>query len=147
MWSDYKFNVSVRDNGRSARASIGDINKDGLADLTMMNEIGENYLFINKTNTLYYNIFLNIAGINGEQNQQGRIATIQPINHPDIKMTRVVDSGSGYRTQNQYELLIGTSYNEPHIATVYFANGPIRFTINPGEQKTIKANGIMEDYK
>lgn len=146
-WSNYIFNTEKLDTERSARASIGDMNKDGLVDLAIMNEIGENYLFINKTNTSYYSIFLNISGINDEQNQQGRVVTIQPINHPKIIMTRVVDSGSGYRTQNQYELIVGTPYNEPHIVTVYFSSGPTTFMINAGEQKTIKSNGIIENYE
>lgn len=147
LWSNHEFYVGAKNIERSARSSIGDINNDGLVDLTIMNEVGENYLFTNRTKTSFNCIFLNITGPNGEQNQQGRVATIQPESHSNMIMTRVVDGGSGYRTQNQYELTVGTPYNEPHIVTVYFSDGPAKFTINAGERKTIKSNGIIEDYK
>ncbi len=74
---------------------------------------------------------INVLGKGGQKNQQGRLVHIFPKSQPGFLMTRIVESGSGYITQNQYELLVGS--NEPHHVIVRFPEGITEFDILPGE--------------
>jgi hypothetical protein len=66
-----------------------------------------------------------------------------PVSHPDVIYTRVVDGGSGYLSQNQYPLLIGSRYNETHIVNLSMPrNGGlvhISFSIAPGQRAQVFA--------
>ena len=61
-----------------------------------------------------------VMGPNGEHNQFGRVIQVFPPGTSRI-FTRVVDSGSGYLTQNQYPILVGTPFAGAHTVKVYFA--------------------------
>ena len=86
-----------------------------------------------------------VVGPNGEHNQYGRVIQVFPPGTSQI-YTRVVDGGSGYLTQNQYPVLVGTPYSGTHSVRVYFAplakcvyGGPrchaavLTFSISPGQ--------------
>lgn len=61
-----------------------------------------------------------VMGPNGEHNQFGRVIQVFPPGTTQI-FTRVVDGGSGYLTQNQYPLLVGTPFTGAHTVKVYYA--------------------------
>lgn len=126
--------------------AFGDTNKDGRIDVMTRNG-GVLAHFQNETATPFNSfISLEIVGENGEKNQQGRVVKITPQNHTDIIFTRIVDSGSGFLAQNQYDLLVGTPYPETHAVQVHYNTGMVQFVINPGEKKRVYPNGTVVDY-
>jgi len=60
-------------------------------------------------------------------------------------MTRVVESGSGLRSQNMYDLLIGAPWPGDYDVTVRFADGEVTATLEAGDEKIIFADGRVED--
>ena len=60
-------------------------------------------------------------------------------------MTRVVDSGSGLRSQNMYDLLIGAPWPGDYAVTVRFADGDVTTTLSAGDEKIIASDGTIED--
>jgi hypothetical protein len=132
-------------DGRGAMA-FGDVNNDGKIDMFYSTD-GVDY-FIN--NSTIHNPFfvIELLGPNGEQNQQGRIVRISPQANPAVIYTRVVDGGSGYLSQNQYPLLIGSRFAGAHTVTISLprpgATSPnnlvnISFTIQPGQKARVFA--------
>ena len=75
--------------------------------------------------TLTRRFRLRIVGVGGEQNQQGRIVRITPVDQPNRVMTRVIESGSGLHSQNQYDLLVGAPWPGEYEVTVGFAAGDV----------------------
>lgn len=140
--------------------AFGDVDKDGRVDIIKRilphGKATEGIIEGSEGGLAYYRnksltpensfIYLEILGYNGERNQQGRVIKIMPTNHNNITYTRVVDSGSGYMAQNQYELLIGTPYNEPHRVQVYFSSGLLEFEVESGERKRVYQDGRVERY-
>lgn len=126
--------------------AFGDIDGDGRPEV--LKNQGQLGYYRNQTAVPDNNYFMiDVVGPNNEKNQQGRVVRIQPPNHPSITYTRVVDSGSGWMSQSQYDLLVGTPYLGAHTVKVYFAGGVVRtFTINPGERKRVFPNGTVVDY-
>lgn len=90
-------------------------------------------------------ITLEIVGENGEHNQFGRVVKIEPRSRPDIVMTRVVDGGSGYLSQGQYELLVGTPFPGVHDVEVYFPGRIVTFSIDPAQAKRVYPSGRVQE--
>jgi len=130
--------------------SFADINGDGRLDvLKRQKDSGGSGLAYYKNRTpvpknSYFKI--DVRGPAGQQNQQGRIVKIYPLNHPQVVFTRFVDSGSGYLTQSPYEIFVGTPYTEPHRVEVHYYGGIVEFTIYPGNKKRVFPDGRIENY-
>ncbi|HEU0225374.1 MAG TPA: FG-GAP-like repeat-containing protein [Steroidobacteraceae bacterium] len=90
-------------------------------------------------------IRIRVLGAGGERNQQGRVVRIVPQGQPDRIMTRVVESGSGLRAQNQYDLLVGAPWLGEYDISVRFAGGVVNATAEPGDSLTIHADGRVVD--
>lgn len=122
--------------------AFADIDKDGRLDL-----VKRDYLttwFRNRSDIGSNSSFtVEVVGSAGQQNQHGRVLKIRPVNHPQVVMSRTVDGGSGFLSQGQYPVLVGTPYAEPHEVTVYFDNGPITFIVHPGERKRVARGGAI----
>jgi hypothetical protein len=126
--------------------AMADIDGDGKID-AIYPEANTLAYYINTTKTPARSSFtVEVLGPNGEHNQYGRVIQVYPPGTPRI-YTRVVDSGSGYLTQNQYPILVGTPYSGPHTVRVFFApltkcayGGPpckpaiLTFSIAPGQR-------------
>mgnify|MGYP003543318028 CR=1 FL=1 len=56
-------------------------------------------------------------------------------------MTRVIESGSGLRSQNQYDLLVGAPWPGEYDISVRFAGGVVNATADAGDDLTIFADG------
>jgi hypothetical protein len=95
-----------------------------------------------------------VLGTNGERNQFGRVIQVFPPGTNQV-FTRVVDGGSGYLTQNQYPILVGTPYSGAHTVKVYFAplakcvyGGPpchaaiLSFSVSPGQHAAAYAPSV-----
>jgi hypothetical protein len=123
--------------------AFGDMDGDGRLDIVKRNQ----FRLVAARNTTppgaTGHFVIEVVGSGGERNQQGRVVRISPSSRPDVIYTRVVDGGSGFLSQNQYALLVGTLFQEPHTVTVYFDNGPVTFTIAPGERVRVHRGGLV----
>ncbi len=131
--------------GGNGGMALADLNGDGKIDV-IYPEANERAYYINTTRTTGAGSFtIEVLGPNGEHNQYGRVIQVLPPGTSQI-YTRVVDGGSGYLTQNQYPILVGTPYAGTHTVKVYFAplakctyGGPpcqatvLVFSIAPGQ--------------
>jgi hypothetical protein len=86
-------------------------------------------------------IRIRVLGASGVRNQQGRVVRITPRDFPARIMTRVIDSGSGLRAQNQYDLLVGAPWPGEYDISVRFAGGVVNATADAGDDLTIYADG------
>jgi hypothetical protein len=86
-------------------------------------------------------IVVSIVGANGEHNQAGRVVRVSPLLRPDIVMTQVVDGGSGYLANSQYDLTFATPYAGSYRITTRFAGASYTTTARSGQHVTLRANG------
>jgi hypothetical protein len=127
-------------NGGSAMA-FGDISGNGRPDIAYSiggstictNLVVTLFYFANTTATVNPSIIVEVLGPNGEHNQYGRVVRVNPQSSPSTIFTRVVDSGSGFLTQNQYPLIFGTTYSGSHTVSVRFAGGSLSVSALPGQ--------------
>nr|WP_298096258.1 calcium-binding protein [Brevundimonas sp.] len=82
-----------------------------------------------------------VLGENGEDNQFGRSLRLTPLEQSDLVLARVVDSGSGYLSQGQYDLVVGLPIGGVYNAEVALATGMLRFVISANQQVTTFADG------
>jgi len=131
--------------GGGGGMALADLDGNGKIDVISPEATGRAY-YDNGTQTLGAGAFtVEVLGPTGEHNQFGRVIQVFPPGTSRI-YTRVVDGGSGYLTQNQYPVLVGTPYAGAHTVKVYFApltactyGGPpckatvLTFSIAPGQ--------------
>jgi hypothetical protein len=138
--------VSAIDGWGNDVLAFGDIDGDGRLDLIKRDAAADYTLALARNATpagSSGHFVIEVVGSRGERNQQGRVVKISPASRPDVIYTRVVDGGSGFLSQNQYPLLVGTLFQEPHTVTVYFDNGPVSFTVAPGERVRVHRGGLV----
>jgi FG-GAP-like repeat len=136
--------------GGNGGIALGDFDGDGKIDLVYPEAV-ERALYHNDTQTKAGAFTVEVLGPNGEHNQYGRVIQVFPPGSARI-FTRVVDSGSGYLTQNQYPILVGTPFSGAHTVKVYYApltpcvfgGAPCKaevlsFSIQPGQRATTYA--------
>lgn len=128
--------------------AFADLNNDGKIDF-LWPTFTHLLQFTNNTKLTNTAFSIELLGPNGEQNQQGRVVRMSPQSRPDVVFTRVVDGGSGYLSQNQYPLLIGSPYSEQHIVKVSLPQNfnsnklaHISFTITSGQKARVFAPSI-----
>jgi len=140
--------VTLADSSGNDIIAFGDTNRDGRIDvMTRIVKTGTLAYFRNDTAAPADSFLsIDVVGPNGEKNQQGRVVKVTPQNHKDIVFTRIVDSGSGYMAQNQYDLLVGTGYSEAHVVRVFYSTGTVQFIMNPGERKRVYPNSTVVDF-
>jgi hypothetical protein len=88
---------------------------------------------------------IRVLGAGGERNQQGHVVKIVPGGVPGRTMTRVVESGSGLRSQGDYDLLVGAPWAGDYEVSVRFKDGWVTTTAQPGDKLTIYADGRVAD--
>ena len=107
--------------GGNGGMALADLNGDGKIDIIYA-AAGQRAYYINQTRTASGagSFTVEVLGPNGEHNQYGRVIQVFPPETSRI-FTRVVDGGSGYLTQSQYPILVGTPYTGIHQVKVYYA--------------------------
>ncbi len=146
--------VETSAEGLTGRAGAGnvafvDINRDGRIDAFMAEQRRYFLNYSGPQDVRNHAFIVEILGANGERNQHGRSARIRlPL--PGCRfgvsgctLTRVVDGGSGYHSQSQYPLLVGTPVSGPHVVSVLFPyRGQVietRTRVYPGQRARIFA--------
>lgn len=89
-------------------------------------------------------IRIRVLGSGGERNQQGRIVRLVPSAVPGRTLTRVVESGSGLRSQGDYDLLVGAPWPGDYAVSVHFKDGVVEATATAGDELTIYEDGRVE---
>lgn len=131
--------------GGNGGMALADLDSDGKIDIIYPEAVQRAY-YDNTTQTAGASSFtVEVLGPSGQHNQFGRVIQVFPQGTQRI-FTRVVDSGSGYLTQNQYPILVGTPFAGAHLVKVYYApltpcmyGGPpckpavLSFSILPGQ--------------
>lgn len=123
--------------------ACADMDDNGMIDV--LSRWGVTYRLLRAATTLVTPIRIRVLGGGGERNQQGRIVRIIPREAPTRIMTRVIDSGSGLRSQNQYDLIVGGLWPGTYDVSIRFANGVVNATVEPGMDRTIFADGRVVD--
>ena len=90
-------------------------------------------------------IRIRVLGAGGEHNQQGRIVKIVPSGVDGRTITRVIESGSGLRSQGDYDLLVGAPWPGEYQVSVRFKDGWYTTTAEPGDSLTIYEDGRVAD--
>lgn len=88
---------------------------------------------------------IRVLGAGGERNQQGRIVRIVPAATPGRTLTRVIESGSGLRSQGAYDLLVGAPWTGEYEISVRFKDGWYTTTAEQGDKLTVYADGRVEE--
>jgi hypothetical protein len=84
---------------------------------------------------------IRVLGAAGQRNQQGRIVKIAPSGFSGRTITRVVESGSGLRSQGDYDLLVGAPWPGDYQVSVRFKDGWFTTTAKQGDKLTIYEDG------
>ena len=123
--------------------ACGDVDNNGVIDF--VSRWGQTYRLLRAALSLPTGIRIRVLGSGGERNQQGHIVKIVPRSFPNRIMTRVIESGSGLQSQNQYDLLVGAPWLGTYDISVQFRSGPtVNATADPGGSVTIFADGRVE---
>ncbi|MFZ2508430.1 MAG: FG-GAP-like repeat-containing protein [Steroidobacteraceae bacterium] len=122
--------------------ACGDVDSNGIIDI--VSRWGQTYRLLRAGLTLSTHIRIRVLGSGNERNQQGRIVRIVPRSAPNRIMTRVIESGSGLQSQNQYDLLVGAPWLGTYDVSVRFADGVVNATAEPGRAITIFEDGRVE---
>jgi hypothetical protein len=89
-------------------------------------------------------IKLRVLGADGQRNQQGHVVRVQPAGAPGRTIVRVIESGSGYMAQGDYDLLIAAPWPGSYDVAVFFAGGWFHTTAHAGDELTIYADRTVE---
>ena len=132
--------TSLDDGGGDVMA-FGDFDGDGALDIGRRGVGGLQYARNTTTQAGLNRLVVEVVGDHGEHNQYGRVVRIVPAAAPGVTYTRIVDGGSGFLSQNQYTLLVGTPYAGAFTVSVRFDHGTVTFTMNAGEKRRVSRNG------
>ncbi len=119
--------------------ACGDLDNSGVVDIVA--RLGTRYRRMLANQPVTAIIKLRVLGAAGERNQQGRIVRLVPRSTPGRRITRVIESGSGLQSQNQYDLLVGAPWPGTYDVTVRFRSGTIATSASPGDSLTIYEDG------
>jgi len=119
--------------------ACGDVDNNSTMDIVA--RWGNTHRLLRGSFALSQRIRIRVLGAGGERNQQGRIVRIAPVDAPTRVMKRVIESGSGLHSQNQYDLIVGAPWDGEYAISVRFASGTVTTTADPGDDLTIFSDG------
>ncbi|MEZ5293106.1 MAG: VCBS repeat-containing protein [Vicinamibacterales bacterium] len=88
-------------------------------------------------------ITVRVEGALARPVQQGRQVRVRPLAQPLATLLRVVEGGSGYMSQNGYDLSVPTPWAGDHEVAVRFKTGWVTTTARPGDILTIREDGTI----
>lgn len=135
----YDDGLQPSQRGWSDLLSYADFDYSGTIDIAARVNPDE-YILVNAATSTDV-IVVTLLGKHGEQNQQGRVVRVTPDARPDVTMTKVVDSGSGYMANGPYDLTFATPYFGAYSVSVRFADATYTTVAHSGDRVTMYANG------
>ena len=128
----------------NAMMAFADLNFDGKIDLIYSDPGSTSgYQFQNRSENQNGFIYVELDGSNGEHNQYGRVVRVSVQDEPGTVLSRVVDGGSGYHSQGQYPILIGTGEHRHFLVNAYSSTGVVTFRILVGQYAKVFAPSIL----
>ena len=122
--------------------SCADLDGNGVADIVAR---WGGYRVLRSEVPLGTVLKIRVLGAGGERNQQGRIVKIVPSGVDGRTITRVIESGSGLRSQGDYDLLVGAPWPGEYQVSVRFKDGWYTTTAEPGDSLTVYEDGRVAD--
>ncbi|MGQ0385008.1 MAG: FG-GAP-like repeat-containing protein [Gammaproteobacteria bacterium] len=119
--------------------ACADLDDNGVTDVVA--RWGTTHRLMRAVSPVASRIRIRVLGAGGQRNQQGRVVRITPQDMPNRIMMRVIESGSGFQSQGQYDLLVGAPWPGEYDIEVRFAGGVVTTTADPGDDLTIFADG------
>jgi len=127
-------------------STAGDLDGDGRLDLVVGLSF-QSHVFRNLTPDTRPPIRVRVLGQGGALNQQGRVVRLHPEADSTFVVTRVVDSGSGYMSQRDYDLHFASPFDGAHRLEVRYATGLVEARVFPGQTVVITPQGLRaEDH-
>ena len=140
--------------GGSGSMALADLDGNGAIDVIYATSVGRMYYDnVTPKSPGAGSFTVEVLGPNGEHNQYGRVIQVFPPGTSQIN-TRVVDGGSGYLSQNQYPILVGTPFAGPHVKLYYapiakcaYGDPPckpamVSFSITAGQHASVYAPSV-----
>ena len=118
--------------------SCADLDGSGVADIVSR---WGSYRVLLSSLPLTSVLKIRVLGAAGQRNQQGHIVKIAPSGFSGRTITRVIESGSGLRSQGDYDLLVGAPWPGDYQVSVRFKDGWFTTTAKQGNQLTIYEDG------
>jgi hypothetical protein len=134
------------DNGGGDVMACGDYDNDGRLDVGRRANGSLEIVRNTTSHSGLTRVTLDLVDAGGAHTQYGRVALVRPRQAPGVVYTRVVDGGSGFLAQGQYELLIGTPYTGQFDVTVPFAAAVRTFVVSAGQRVRLFADGRQQTY-
>ncbi|WP_374611756.1 VCBS domain-containing protein [Sphingorhabdus sp.] len=122
--------------------AFGDMDNNGMPDLIA--RAGSTFYQLDNLAATGQTLLLNVMGANGELNQHGRAVRLTSLSNPDLILARSVDSGSGFLSQNQYQMMIGLPVSGEYLVEVYLADRVISFYATAGQSVDVYADGRVQ---
>ncbi|MGH8042121.1 MAG: FG-GAP repeat domain-containing protein, partial [Rudaea sp.] len=122
--------------------TFADFDFGGTMDLASRFSPGDTTVLMNQATSSDI-ITVTVLGNNGEHNQQGRVVRVTPDARPNVTMTQVVDSGSGYMSNGPYDLTFATPYFGAYTVSVRFADATYTAVARRGDHLIMYANGTI----
>jgi hypothetical protein len=129
------------DKGSNDISAFADFDGNGTMDFVA--RFGYSRVFLNQGRSTNA-IVVRMLGPNGELNQHGRIIRVIPEANPRTILSRVVDGGSGYLANNQYDVIVGLPYSGRYSVEARYRSRVVRVRhIKPGHIVTLSENGFV----
>jgi hypothetical protein len=130
--------LSVAATGWNDIAAFADFDKNGTLDIILR---AGNLHYLKNTASDSSSIKVSMLGSAGEKNQQGRIVHALSPTKPGVIMTRIVDSGSGYLSNNEYQLTFPTPNGIIYWVSAQYDNGIVGGWVQAGSDVKIYRDG------
>ena len=134
----HRSSLGVTPDGYIDLMSCGDLDRNGSADVVARWAGYQALMNLSPSETSFR---IRLLGASGERNQQGRVVQVRPLAVPGVIYSRVVESGSGYLAQGDYDLLVGAPHSGTYLISVYQPGHVIEAETTQGQDVTIYADG------
>lgn len=103
-----------------AIVACGDLDRNGTEDLVVQGNGIASFVSVADATP---HLRIRVLDTHAQRNQFGRRVTVRPVGAPELSITRLVDGGSGYHTQGDYDLVVAAPWPGDYDVFVSYADG------------------------
>lgn len=133
--------LEIGDPSSNDLISCADLNRDGAQDLLVRTSTRHGFTVYKNGRDMTDRIIVRVVGARDERNQQGRVVRVSPLAYPSVAMTRVVESGSGYMAQGDYDIVFAAPWNSTYRIEVRFGKTRVETQSRAGNLVVIRETG------